>query len=102
MTTLYVKRNQAGEIIALSATAESGDAETANMQDPAVRRFLQELDLDFVRVLEDVIELLIARGHFRFTDLPPAAQAKLRYRKSVRSQWQAVASPLDDDEALFT
>jgi hypothetical protein len=102
MTRLYVTRDQAGQITGLSAIAESEDAETANMEDPSVRRFLQDLDLDLVRVLEDVIELLIARGHFRFTDLPPAAQAKLRYRKTVRDQWQSVASPLDDEEALFT
>ena len=37
-----------------------------------------------VRVLEDLIDLLIARDVVRFTDFPDAAQEKLLERRSMR------------------
>jgi len=42
------------------------------------------LDADFVRVLEDVIDTLIARNVINITDLPDQAQAKLFARKNFR------------------
>ena len=44
------------------------------------------LDADFVRVLEDVIDTLIARNVINITDLPEQAQAKLFARKSFRER----------------
>ena len=44
------------------------------------------LDLDFVRVLEDVIDALLGSGTLRVTDLPPAAQAKFVIRKDWRER----------------
>jgi hypothetical protein len=44
------------------------------------------LDADFVRVLEDVIDTLIARHVINITDLPEQAQAKLFARKSFRER----------------
>jgi hypothetical protein len=64
------------------------------------------LDADFVRVIEDVIDTLIARNIINITDLPGEAQAKLFARKSFReragrnaldlfgdSAWGAAAAP---------
>jgi hypothetical protein len=64
------------------------------------------LDADFVRVIEDVIDTLIAQHVINITDLPEQAQAKLFARKSFReragrnaldlfgdSAWAAEASP---------
>ena len=45
---------------------------------------LQQSDMRLVRVLEDLIDLLIARDVIRFTDLPQAAQEKLMERRSMR------------------
>jgi hypothetical protein len=101
MTRIYVQRDGAGRVTGLSADATSPGAEAADLGDPDVRRFLGELDLDLVRVLEDVVDLLVAKGVFRFTDLPEAAQDKLMYRKSVRNQWRAVQNPLNGEEDLF-
>ena len=44
------------------------------------------LDADFVRVIEDVIDTLIARHVINITDLPDQAQAKLFARKSFRER----------------
>jgi hypothetical protein len=45
-----------------------------------------KLDADFVRVIEDVIDTLIARHVINITDLPAEAQAKLFARKSFRER----------------
>ncbi|HVK32781.1 MAG TPA: hypothetical protein VM845_09770 [Burkholderiaceae bacterium] len=42
------------------------------------------LDASFVRVIEDVIDTLIARKLIHITDLPDQAQAKVFARKSLR------------------
>jgi hypothetical protein len=56
------------------------------------------LDADFVRVLEDVIDTLIARHVINITDLPDQAQAKLFARKSFRERAGRNALNLFGDE----
>ena len=90
---LYVARDSAGRICELHPMAQ-GDANEALPADhPEVGQFtherwrqneLHELDRDFVRVIEDTIELLIAKDLIMFTDLPPKVQEKLLRRKEVR------------------
>ncbi len=100
MQQVFIVRDAEGRISGLSATP-SGNAEAVTMDDPDVQAFLRELDVDLVRVLEDVIDLLIARGVFRFTDLPESAREKLLFRKNLRSQWQAVPNPLGGEDGLL-
>ena len=57
------------------------------------------LDADFVRVIEDVVDTLIARNVINITDLPDQAQAKLFARKSFRERSGRNALKLFDDEA---
>lgn len=100
MQQLFVVRDADGHISGLSSEA-SATAEAAAIDDPDVQAFLHRLDIDLVRVLEDVIDLLVARGVFRFTDLPESAREKLLFRKNLRSQWQPVPDPLGSEEGLF-
>lgn len=100
MKKIFIVRDPNGEVASLSAVPEQG-AEAASMDDPEVQAFLRNLDVDLVRVLEDVVDLLVGRGVFRFTDLPESAQQKLMFRKNLRSQWQAVPNPLGAEEGLF-
>lgn len=59
-------------------------------------------DQGMVRVLEDLIETLIAKNLIRFTDLPEAAQAKLLERRSLRRSVNALQIFRgEDDQALF-
>lgn len=98
MHQVYVVRDQDGKVVGLSA---DGSGEAASISDPDVQAFLRELDVDLVRVLEDVIDLLVAGGVFRFTDLPDSAQQKLLFRKTLRSQWQPVPDPLGTGDDLL-
>jgi len=100
MKKIFIVRDPKGEVASLSAVQVQG-AEAASMDDPEVQAFLRNLDIDLVRVLEDVVDLLVGRGVFRFTDLPESAQQKLMFRKNLRSQWQAVPNPLGAEEGLF-
>ncbi|WP_295646045.1 hypothetical protein [uncultured Methylibium sp.] len=64
-----------------------------------------KLDADFVRVIEDLIDVLIARQVIRITDLPAQAQEKLFARKSFRDRRPAQALRLyggDDDGIVST
>ena len=100
MQQVYIIRNADGHIERLSAEAVEG-AVPASVGDPEVQNFLRDLDVDLVRVLEDVIDLLVSRGIFRFTDLPESAQQKLVFRKNLRSQWQSVPDPLGSGDDLI-
>lgn len=94
---LYVKRDTEGRIIALSNENPDDKLETVSSNDPEVIKFLtrsdpgtetfsflKQSDLELIRVVEDVIELLVNKNLIMFTELPTAAQQKLMGRKRVR------------------
>ena len=81
---LYVHRNANGKITGLSL--EPGEkAEAASINDPDVKEFLAESDLDMARVLEDLIALLIKKNIITEDELPESAQLKLLYRRNTRN-----------------
>ena len=90
---LYVARDGNGTICEMHPTPTGNAGEALPADHPEVLQFiherwrqneLHELDRDFVRVIEDTIELLIAKDLIMFTDLPPKVQEKLLRRKEVR------------------
>ena len=92
----YVKRDEHGMVIAVSKESGSGFTEELSQDDPAIAAFirgvggeqstLEASDLDLIRVLEDVVELLIAKGLILFTELPEDAQQKIMRRQKMRTQ----------------
>ena len=76
----FVKRNELGAIVAVSHDSHSGFEEEVSSGNPDLAGFLNSVDggesalsatdQDFVRVLEDVVQLLIDKGVILFTDLP--------------------------------
>ena len=91
----YVRRNALGEIDSLHRRAQGND-ELLPDDHPDVQAFVgntglesrafEQLDADFVRVIEDVIDTLIVKNVLNITDLPDQAQAKLFARKSFRER----------------
>jgi hypothetical protein len=57
-----------------------------------------QLDAEFVRVLEDLIDALISNGTLRLTDLPVQAQRKLTERKQQRARLSEELDLLPDDD----
>ena len=59
------------------------------------------LDEDFIRVLEDLIDALLANGALRVTDLPPQALEKINRRKQIRERLRNSLDLITDDDALI-
>lgn len=115
---MFAKQNADGKIVAISHEAPEALAEEKSAwievtpDAEEVRHFgaglvggeslLSQSDLGFIRVLEDLIDLLLARSVIMFTDLPPAAQEKLLARRKVRAGMHHLGL-LDDerDESLI-
>lgn len=91
----FVTRNPEGQIQSLHRQAEPQATEFLEDQHPDVQAFVGrapegggfgQLDADFVRVIEDVIDTLIVKNIINITELPAEAQAKLFARKSFRER----------------
>src|SRR6056297_1108638 len=103
----YVKRDAAGSIVAVSETPDPGCPERVAADDEQLQRFLlalsgdsselQASDHDFVRVLEDVLDLLIDKGVILFTELPTSAQEKIMLRQRLRAELGSALDLLGDD-----
>jgi hypothetical protein len=95
----YVKRDEQGRIVMVDLDPGEGLLEIS-ANSPEMIEFmkgmgmeqgsLQQSDMRLVRVLEDLVDLLIARDVIRFTDLPQAAQEKLLERRSMRQSLGAL------------
>lgn len=88
----YVRRDAHGALLSLHRQAEGDATEWLADDHDLVRAFLghpvtsgfQQLDADFIRVLEDLIDVLVQRRVINMTDLPTAALDKLAARRDHR------------------
>lgn len=62
-----------------------------------LKQDLSALDSGFIRVLEDLIDALIANGSLRLTDLPPQALEKLSQRKQARQRLHDALDLIPDE-----
>ncbi|MGI9277910.1 MAG: hypothetical protein ACR2PT_24070 [Endozoicomonas sp.] len=112
---LFALKDGVNEIIAVSDRQITAEWQAVELDDEAVHSFLQKnpaiggkvmqaADADFIRVLEDVIDLLIEKQVIQFTELPNPVQSKLlnrrRYREELRGA-DDTTNLLDGDEELF-
>jgi hypothetical protein len=103
----YVKRDEAGQIISVSLSQESEEQEFIDADNAQLAAFfedarasadsLRESDSDLVRVLEDLIEMLTAKGIILFTELPESAQQKILLRKQLRKDRSNALDLLGDE-----
>jgi hypothetical protein len=82
----------------LAADSEEAQAWLAGQLMENSLQQLQQSDLDMIRVLEDLIDVLIQKGVVRITDLPEAAQAKLLGRSKARDALGGLQGLINDDE----
>jgi hypothetical protein len=97
---LFIERDAKGAIAAIrkGGEQESGQ-EPASLLDEEVVAFLHSTggneplahllmssDASMVRVVEDLIDLLMAKKLILFTELPPQAREKILGRKQLRAQ----------------
>ena len=103
----FVKRDEQGEVIAVSQESGPGFTEKLGIDDRELVDFVSRIggdgstlaasDLDLIRVVEDVVELLIAKGLILFTELPEDAQQKIMRRQQMRSQAENLQDLISED-----
>jgi hypothetical protein len=107
---MYINRNDKGHITLVSREVTPDCREFLPADSPELLAFLSEgetnpgqahfqaSDLAFVRVLEDVIELLMDKGVISFTELPEAAQQKVMERQTLRRRLSGLSLVGGHDE----
>ncbi len=87
---------------------EAAQAEKAQGQTPnrgpgaqAIRSELEASDLDFIRVVEDLIAVLVDKGLIMMTDLPKAAQDKIASRGALRSKLKDLGGIVAEAEEIM-
>ncbi|EMJ4843581.1 TPA: tryptophan synthase subunit beta [Morganella morganii] len=106
---LYIQRNSDGHLIRVEEVPFSEMTEELAPDSPeaiAWQKSLQQLrqsDLEMVRVLEDLIQVLMQKGLINITDFPPAAQIKLISRAQAREALSGGLNKLigDDEDGMF-
>jgi len=105
----HITRNASGAIASISRHPQAG-SEALDDRHPDVRAFLadsgtepvfSDMDADFVRVIEDVIDTLIKNNVIRLTDLPAVAQKKLMMRKGARNKLGGALDLLGGDDGIL-
>ncbi|MFQ3787608.1 tryptophan synthase subunit beta like protein [Halomonas sp. A29] len=109
---MFIKRDESGQIEQVSREATDECQEFVPPGSPELQNFLSagtgaenlalsKSDLAFVRVLEDVINVLMDKGVISFTDLPEPAQQKLMERQSLRKRRNSVGLMSDSDDGII-
>ena len=107
---VYVKRNKQGRICAIYNEESDEAKEQLSVDDGEVSEFLLQLDnqnkwefiksdLDLIRVIEDLIEILIKERIIAITDFPPEAIEKLLARKRIRNQLSDATGFIDNNDS---
>ena len=106
----YVQRDAQGQLVRVEAAAYAEATETlpadhheiqawyANEVMEVSLKQLKQSDLEMIRVLDDLIQVLTSKGVIRVTDLPTAAQAKLMDRNQAREALGGLSHLIDDEE----
>lgn len=110
----YVSRNEQGEVIGVRDAPSEQSNEWLDVGDTEILEFLKriqtteqakqalsETDSEMIRVIEDLVDLLISKNVFNFTDLPEVVQAKLGARKQIRQEMNSLQNLVGDDDAIF-
>lgn len=110
---LYIERNEHGEIDNIEFSP-GPNREEVSLHDPKFQKYIEDapnsdeiivrvlnrLDLDMVRVIEDVIDIMIDRNLILFTDLPDPVQNKILFKKSIRNLSNKDKTVLDEEELI--
>lgn len=111
----FIERDDEGRIVRVETAEFSGMTEISEVTTGEISDWLkvselrastiqqlQQSDLNMVRVLEDLIEVLMSKGVISITDLPAAAQSKLLNRAQARQTLGGLEGLIsDDDERLI-
>jgi len=99
---LYIKRDGQQNVEAVFLTPQPDASEVAGLDSADIREFLARgeesnrdaflaSDLDLIRVIEDLVQILLQKNLVAITDFPPSVVLKLINRQVIREQIQGVS-----------
>jgi len=111
----YVTRNNKGEIVTIHQNKNDEGAQWLEENDSEITTFINNAavtpnkvkkaltgsDNEMARVIEDLVDLLMEKQIFVYTELPEAVQAKLNVRKQLRQDMSSLENLIDEDDAIF-
>ncbi|QEY64077.1 tryptophan synthase subunit beta [Metapseudomonas lalkuanensis] len=109
---VYVQRDEKGRVLRVEHEPFDNMTQSMPANDPEVRTWfasrslhdhlmsLQHSDLELVRVIEDLVQVLVSRGVMNYTDLPAPARHKLQHRANTRSQVEDLGELVPEDFRL--
>lgn len=111
----YVIRDSAGKIVQVIEGAVSGGYESLPEDSPELQEYnegrepgpntlrmqLVQTDQGMARLVDDLIDLLIAKHLIQFTELPPAAGAKYLERQRKRQKLSAIDDLVAEEKGIF-
>ena len=106
----YIERDDKGQIIALRSSPTPQATEEKKSLDPELLAFFETTissddswqsviamsDSGFIRLLEDMVDILIKKNIIIFTELPEKAQEKILSRKRIREHHTTHNLVVDD------
>lgn len=104
---IYVKRDADNKIIAIFEKDTEEHLEQISPESKEVTAFLAhckinkgqvflKTDLELIRVIEDLIQILIVKNVISITDFPLAAMEKLVARNKIRDQYKGLSGLMDE------
>jgi len=110
----YVTRDEKGVIVAIHQDQGDENRQWEEASHPEVIAFINNIDKphkvkraltgsdnEMARVIEDLVDLLMEKQIFVYTELPEAVQAKLNVRKQLRQDMSSLENLIDNDEDIF-
>ena len=104
----YVIRDNEGRIVGLTDERPDTCAEELALSNPEVQAFLQAAhtrlsgsDVETIRVIEDLVDVLIRKKLILLTDLPVAAQSKLSERQQMRTDINVLSGLMVDEDDIL-
>jgi len=113
----YVTRDESGLVSGIFLRAQSVQSEFLPNDHPDIIRFfggalpqnmknsvlmdLTQSDIEFVRVIEDLIDILIKKNYLTFTDLPSKVREKIISRNDARGRLAVTNDIVVSDEGIL-
>lgn len=104
----YVTRNSEGSVTGLYERRQTDSDDELSLDHPDVRKFLalaknqlETSDVETIRVIEDLVDLLIQKKIIVLTDLPDAAQQKLMQRQRMRNELNVMGNLMVGEDDIL-
>ena len=94
---VYIIRDDEGKVLSIHEKPFSPEQESLALDNPEIQDFLARCDrneslmflssdLQLIRVIEDLVDILLSKNIINITDFPPKVIDKLMSRQSVRKR----------------